>query len=89
MTLLLQKLLKFQENADNEQDLNLLKKNTMKNLTTNSNNQNQIINSKLNIERNNLRQFLHQSIFSKMRKRKSKLVALIQKSACREVSSCT
>ena len=41
MTLPFQKLLKLQENKDNEQDLNLLKKNITNNLTIDSNNQNQ------------------------------------------------
>ena len=44
-----------------------VKKDTMNTLTIGSNNQNQTIDSKLNINRNNLRRLLHQSTFSKMR----------------------
>ena len=87
MTLLFQKLLKLQENKDNQQKLNLLKK-ILWNLIIGSNNQNQTIDSKLNINRNNLRRRLHQSIFENA-KAVFKFVALIQKSTCREVSSCT
>ena len=66
MTLLFQKLLKMQKNEDNEQDLNLLKKDIMNTLTIDANNQSQAIDTKLNINRNNLGQLLHQSTFSKM-----------------------
>ena len=44
------------------------------NLKTDSNNQNQPTFSKLNINRNNLRRFLHQSTFSRMRKQCSNLL---------------
>ena len=67
MTLTLSEIIKIQ-NQDNEQDLNFGKKGIMNTLTIDSNNQSQIIDTKLNINRNNLRRFLHQSTFSKMRK---------------------
>ena len=67
MTLTLSEIIKIQ-NQDNEQDLNFGKKGIMNTLTIDSNNQSQIIDTKLNINRNNLRQLLHQSTFSKMRK---------------------
>ena len=73
MTLFFQKLLKLQENGDNGQELNLLKK-ILWNLIIDSNNQNQTIDSKLSINKNNLRWFLHQSTFSKMRKQCSNLL---------------
>ena len=50
---------------------------------------NEVIDSNLYINENTLRQFLHQSIFSKMQQKYSKFVALISKSICREMSSCT
>ena len=73
MTLFFQKLLKLQENGDNGQELNLLKK-ILWNLIIDSNNQNQTIDSKLNINRNNLRRLLHQSTFSKVWKKCSNLL---------------
>ena len=51
-------------------------------------NYNEVIDSNLYINENILRRFLHQSIFSKMQQKYSKLVALISKSTCREMSSC-
>ena len=73
MTLLFQKWLKLQENKNNEQELNLLKK-ILWNLTIDSTNQNQTNDFKLNINRNNLRRLLHQSTLSKMQKQCSNLL---------------
>ena len=62
MTLFVQKLLKMQDNKDNDHEFMKL------NLIIDWNNQNQTIDFKLNIYRNNLRQLFHQSTFLKMTK---------------------
>ena len=67
MTPLFEKLLKLEKNKGNQQELNLLKR-ILWILVIDWNNQDQTIDSKLNINRNNLRRLLHQSTFSKMLK---------------------
>ena len=76
LTLLFQVLLKLQENKDNE--LEFVKKDITNNLIIDSNGQNQTIDSKLNINRNNLRRLLYQSTFSKMRKKRSNLLVRLK-----------
>ena len=60
----------------------------MTNLTIESNKQNETIDSKLNIDINNQAISLSKYIFENV-KAVFKLVALIQKSACHKVFSCT